>query len=174
MNNAHSNDPNELMAKALRGELSDGQKQVFEQLLRSDEAVRTVFAEEKALQKALDRLPNAPVPSNFTSLVLQAVHAEKPRPARGRGMGWFSFRFARVAAGLATFAAAGLITIHQFRRSEQREIAQSISAFTEVAQVIGASQASPAVLFQDFETIQKLSVPAESELDLDLLVALQK
>jgi hypothetical protein len=87
---------------------------------------------------------------------------------------WFRFRFARVAVGLAAVVAAGFFGLLQYREAEREQIARSVSAFTEVASAIGSEQTPPVAMFQDFEAIQKLSIPQETELDLELLFALQK
>ena len=174
MNDPETNDPEELISRALRGKLTEREKQRFQQRLQGDSAIRARFEEEKALERLLDRAPKLSVPTNFTSLVLQAVRKE-PRPARKLTLAaWFRFRFARVAVGLAAVVAAGFFGLLQYREAEREQIARSVNAFTEVASAIGSEQTPPVAMFQDFEAIQKLSIPQESELDLELLVALQK
>ncbi len=175
MNNPPANDPNDLVTKALRGTLSEEESREFQRRLEQEPELRKSFAEEQNLDRIIERLPNAPLSSNFTSLVLQSIHSEERKPARSTGgWRWTNFRLARVAAGLATFAVAGVLAIKQFRQAEQKEMARTVSAFSEVATAIAPEQTSPATLFQDFDAIQQLSLPAESELDLELLVALQK
>ena len=57
--------------------------------------------------------------------------------------------------------------------SNRQEIARSIASFSQVASAMSPKE-KPALVFRDFEAIQRLAAPADSELDLELLVALQK
>lgn len=171
----HANDPGELIAKALKGELSGAEQRQFEQQLRDDPALRAAVEEEQRLNHLIGRLPNVPISTNFTSLVLRAVRQAERKPAHHEGrFGWPRWGFARVAAGLAAALLVGVIGVQQYRQSQQSQVAQSVSAFTEVASVIGSEGTPPPEVFQDFEAIQRLSIPHEPELDLELLFALQK
>jgi anti-sigma factor RsiW len=174
MNNPRTNELEELISRALRGELSIDEQQRFMRRLREDATLRQRFEEEKALELLLERAPKLPVPTNFTALVLLAVHKEQREPEKRTVAAWFRLRFARVAIGMAVAVAAGFFVLQQYREAERDQMARSVSAFTEVASVIGSEQTPPTAVFQDFEAIQKLSIPAETELDLELLVALQK
>jgi hypothetical protein len=173
MNNPEPSDPNDLIRRALRGMLSEQEQRQFIERLERDASLRRAYDQELGLERLLDALPNAPVSTNFTSLVLEAVRTEERTTPRLPQLGWFRFRFTRVSAGLAVVFVAGLLTLQQYRKVERNEMAQSVSAFSEVASVI-SEETSPAAVFQDFEAIQQLSLPPESELDLDLLFALQK
>lgn len=174
----HANDPGEWVAKALKGELTEAEQRQFQQRLQNEPALRAAFEEEQRLEHLIGRLPNVPVSTNFTSLVLQAVRREERRPARSEGrFGWLPFLrgpFPRVAAGLAAVLLAGVVGVRQYRQSQQTEMARSVSAFTEVASAIGSEETPPPAVFRDFEAIQRLSIPREPELDLELLFALQK
>src|SRR6476659_8125362 len=77
-------DKGDLIAKALRDNLSEAEKNEWEQLLQKDAACRDMFAEEQALDRVLDRLPDVPISSNFTALTVQAAMREA-RPAK---VGW--------------------------------------------------------------------------------------
>ena len=76
-------------------------------------------------------------------------------------------------AGLAVFAVAGGLTVHQYRSVQRREMVRSLESFTDVATTMSPEQ-RPGLVFQDFETIQKYPIPGDNELDMELLVALQK
>ena len=52
-------------------------------------------------------------------------------------------------------------------------MARSVGSFTQVASALSPEQ-KPGLAFEDFEAIQRYSLPSESELDLELLAALQK
>jgi anti-sigma factor RsiW len=174
MNNLPDNEMNEVIRKALRGELTETEKRDFDQRLNLDAALRDEFELEQSLEQLLERLPTVSVSTNFTSLVLQSVQSEAKQLARAQKSWWrLPFPYARLTAGLAIVAAAGFLSIQQYRKSERQEMVRSVTSFTEVASAIG-SEESPNLVFQDFDAIKRYSVPADSELDLELLVALQK
>jgi anti-sigma factor RsiW len=173
MNDPKTNDQEELINRALQGKLSSEEKRQFEQQLQADSLLRQRFDEEQALERLLESAPKLPVPTNFTSLVLQAARREQRRPAKTKSR-WFRFTFARVASGLAVAIVAGFFAVQQYRAAEREQMARSVSAFTEVVSVINPEQTAPGSVLQNFDAIQRLSLPHETELDLDLLVALQK
>lgn len=172
-------DAKELFVKALRGELGDADRTVFNELISSDAALRAEFEQEQALEQLLDRLPAAPVSSNFTALVLQQVEAEKRQKKReGEGtpfsLPFFRSAFARVAAGIVAVAAIGLATVNYYEKAQRQTLAESAQTFTALASAISSDKARPEQVFQDFDAIQRLSFPAQGDVDLELLVALQK
>ena len=146
MNDPGTNDQEELIRRALRGKISEEERTRFERRLREDSALRQQFEEERALERLLERAPKLPVPGNFTALVLQAVRKEQ-RQFQSK-TSWFRFRFARVAVGMAVVVAAGLFGLLQYREAEREQIARSVSAFTEVASVIGSEQTRPGRSFR--------------------------
>ena len=84
---------------------------------------------------------------------------------------------ARVAGGVAVAALAGVVVLQQYRQTQHEEaqraeLAQTVGAFTKAATVIGSGEGSE--VFQNFDAIHRLALPAESELDLELFAALQK
>ena len=172
MNDPKTNDPEELINRALRGKLSAEEQARFEQRLKQDEALRERFEEEKALEGLLDHAPHLPVPSNFTALVLRAVCEDQRKALKSGPRSWWRFSFARVAAGLAIVMAAGFFAIQQYREAEREQMAGSVRSFTQVTSAISSEKTPSTALLQDFEAIQKL--PQEAELDLELLVALQR
>jgi anti-sigma factor RsiW len=172
MNNPDRNDVNELITRALRGQLTDVERAELDRRLQVDHTLRETYDAEAGLEHLLDRVPNIPVSSNFTSLVLQVVRQEQ-RHRAGSATPWRRFRFARLATGLAVVAVAGVLSIQQYRKAERQEMVRSVASFTDMAAVMSPEQ-KPGLVFQDFEAIQRLTVPSESDLDLELLVALQK
>ena len=172
MNKPPTNEMDDLIIRALRGQLTEAEARDFQQRLKDDQALREAYAFELKLEQALEHLPNVPLSTNFTSLVLQKVRAEQPHLIAEQ-RGWLRFRFARLATGLAVATVAGVLSLHHYRRAEQQEMLARVTGFTEVASAFSSEQ-PPNLLLQDFEAIKRLAVPAESELDLELLVALQK
>src|SRR5687767_717743 len=106
MSEPNGNEMNELFTRALRGELSASEKREFDRRLESEPALREAWLLEQSLERALGRLPNIPVSSNFTSLVLQSVRSEQSSSPASRA-GWFRVRFPRLATGLAVVALTG-------------------------------------------------------------------
>ena len=165
----------EIIAQALRGELRGEDLQSFQKCLEQDPALRSAYQKEQALEEVLRALPNVPIGTNFTNRVLEEVRAsEQPTSRVGPGFGPFRFRFVRVATATAAVTLMGALGLQQYRKAQRSQMAQSLSAFTEVASVIGSGDTPPPAMFQDFEAIQKLSLPREPELDMELLLALQK
>ena len=174
MNDLPDNEMNDLIKRALRGELTEAEKSQLDQRLAADSVFRAEFEEEQSLNQALDRLPNIPVSTNFTNLVLKSVRSEtRPAHQEEKSLWRFPLPYLRLAAGLAVVAVGGLFSVNEYRKSQQQEMVRSVASFTGVASAIGSDEA-PNLVFQDFDAIKRYSIPADSELDLELLVALQK
>src|SRR5687768_5436225 len=161
MSEPNGNEISDLLARASRGELSASEMRDFERRLEADPVLREAWLLEQHLQRALNRLPNVPVPTNFTSLVLQSVRPEQPSPQQ-RPSSWLRLRFSRLAAGLAVVGLAGFLTFKQYRKGQHEEMAQSVGSFTQVASALSPEQ-RPGLAFQDFEAIQRYSLPSASE-----------
>ena len=110
------------------------------------------------MNEVLGRLADAPVPSNFTARVLQAVEqaeAAEARTKRGTPF-WRWVRWAPRIAFAAIVLCAGLISYEQIQARQNRE---RIGAVKTVAE-----GPSPEVL-KDYNAIQALSqTPADEEL----------
>ncbi len=122
---------------------------------------------ESNLTQALERLPNAPVSSNFTARVLQAVGLETKRQARGpvpRSLAWLRHGW------LPKTAAASLVVCGVLFAAHRQTIVARARLAHEVAAVSAASAAvsNP----EDFDAIRLLNKPASA--DVDLLAALTK
>jgi anti-sigma factor RsiW len=168
-------EPNDLLWRGLRGELSDEEKNRLESLISSDARLKSEWEEELALNELLAKAPDAPVSTNFTSLVMQAVAKERREAAHKTStFRWLRFGFARVTAGLAVVLVIGLGLHNRYEKSQRTELAAGLRDLTTVASVLDQKHSAVETL-QDFEAIQKLSrVPGSSELDMELLLALQK
>lgn len=126
---------------------------------------------EAQLNRLLGQLPDAPVASNFTAQVLQALDretaAEVRRPSfSDRIQGWFRRPASRIAwavlmAGVLWFG------FQQHQASLRNEMAQGLSVLANVATL-----SDPAVL-QDFETIQRIGHTAPPD-DEELFAVLTK
>ena len=126
--------------------------------------------EEAGLNQLLDQLPDAPVASNFTSLVLQAVKAEENRLSREKrgwpawrvGFGWVS-RLAIAGFSLVL----GVLTFQQYQVARHAELTQFAKSVEKVSHVATL----PTEWLENFETIKHLSQPAVA--DEELLAMLQ-
>ena len=122
---------------------------------------------EARLTEALRQLPDAPVPSNFSARVLQAVDLEEARSARARGWGWdWHWLLPRLAVATAIVLVAGVgLQQHQLAR-HRANVAPGLSRMASVKTV-------PSVdALENLDVIQPMSQPAHSDpellADLDL------
>jgi len=123
---------------------------------------------EARLTAALSRLPNAPVPSNFTTRVLDAIELADAQSARGEQVsGWrWNWRalLPRVALAAALLFFAGLGYQRYSVSLHRTEIAQSLSA-------VASNSPMPSVdALENLDVIQRMgqSVHADTELLADL------
>jgi anti-sigma factor RsiW len=136
--------------------------------LTTDPEAQARYESEAALNEALDSLPNAPVASNFTARVLQAVELQAsrveqvPRPHRiflSRLLRWLP----RTAVAALTIGVA-LLSYQHFREAHRVQMARDAVVVSEVAPL-----SNPTAL-EDFEVIRAISqTPAADEELLKLL-----
>ena len=114
--------------------------------------------DQNDLRKLLSRLPDTPVPSNFTARVMQAVEREESQAARSRGWRWnWHALLPRVAVATVMVAAAGFAFYQHEIYNRRAEIAKSVS-------LVAQSQPLPSVeALQDFYAIQRMSQPAHAD-----------
>lgn len=132
---------------------------------------RQELAEEEALNKWLDALPNAPLSSNFTAQVLAAVAQEQRTADRAKAAApWWTplvVRWRRAVPAFAMVLAVVVFVSLQWRQSaEQTAVAHSMV-------VVSSAAAVPSVdVLKDFDAINRLGQVAPAA-DLELLTALQ-
>jgi len=110
---------------------------------------------ESRLAEILSRLPDVPVPSNFTARVLQAVEREARmagKPQRSRAGWFFRLLVPRLAVAAVILGLAVFTYTHQEHQAARR--AQLVQGVQMVAGV--SSLPSPEIL-QDFDTIRQMS-----------------
>jgi hypothetical protein len=115
---------------------------------------------ETRLSQMLARLPDAPVPSNFTARVLQSVELEESRRSRRWSLGWnWHALLPRIAVTAAVVLFAGL-TFHHYELASQR------NALARNVALVAGSQPLPSVdALKNFDAIQRMSQPrADDEL----------
>lgn len=146
-----------------RRKLTAQEKAVLRAYLSLHAAVRADWEEESGLNEFLAKLPDAPVSSNFTSRVLQAVERETSASAPHRGVfHWIKFSWPRVAVASALLGVA-FFSVSQYRAVKRTQIARDIVTMSQAATV-------PQEWLQDFDAINRLSRPP---VDDALLAALQ-
>ncbi len=161
-----------LIDLARRRVLTDEERARLDQLLAANPAGWPNHADELALTRLLDRLPDAPLASNFSSRVMQAIElAEADVIRASQRRSWLSLRgwMGRLAWSTAAVALS-LTSWAQYRTWQRTEYARSITAISEVAAV-------PSVeMLRDFEVIHtfaRVPTAVEAEADISLLAALQ-
>jgi hypothetical protein len=124
---------------------------------------------EAGLNRVLEELPEAAVPSNFTAHVLQAVARETIAPARARKswwMVWRSFGWApRMAMAVMILGVCGL-SYHEYQVKSRALMAQDVAQFSKV--VLAANPE----LMEDFDSIRRLS-ETQPKADPELLALMQ-
>ena len=108
----------------------------------------------------LSRLPDAPLPSNFTARVLQAIELEEIRRSRWHLPDWNWRVFFPRAAGLTVAVGLAVVVFHQHEMSVQRrELAKSV--------VLVAAQPMPSLdALRNFDAIQRMGQTARPDNDL--------
>jgi hypothetical protein len=121
---------------------------------------------QNELRDLLARLPDAPVPSNFTARVMQAVELEESRRARRWSFNWnWHALLPRIAVTAAVIVFAGLTFHHHELTSQRAALAKNVALVAE-------SQPPPDVdALKNFDAIQRMGQPAHA--DEELLALLQ-
>lgn len=160
-----------LIEASWRRSLTDDEQARLDAWLRTHSEAHNEWEEESALNRLLEQLPEAPVASNFTARVLQAVERESAAGVRRESVfervkQWFWRPAPRVAWALLI---AGLLGFgyHQHQTIVRGEMARGLSVLANVAAL-----SDPAVL-QDFEAIRRLGQSAPGD-DEELYALLQK
>lgn len=131
------------------------------------------WREETALSGLLEKLPDAPLASNFTSQVMRAVAAEQARQARRSPLaawweGWQRSLSPKVAWA-AVALLVGLAAVQEYHYVSRARFARDLAKLPAAA-----VWPAPEVL-QDFDSIQQFSqMPVSATVsDQELLTALE-
>jgi anti-sigma factor RsiW len=148
-----TDDPNynRLRELSWRRKLTDAEEAQLRALLESRPEAQADWDAEATLNAALGRLPDAPVPSNFTARVLQTVEREAAaelRQGERKWQFWRRLRWLPKVAFAAVVLGTGLVSYHQIQAARFAEYAHSVAAVSGVA-----SLPSPEVL-KDFDAIR--------------------
>jgi hypothetical protein len=118
--------------------------------------------EPQELRELLSRLPSAPVSSNFTARVMQAVELEEAQRLRRLNfLAWNWHALLPRAAVAAVMMVAAGFTFYQHEIDNRRfELAQNVALVTQ-------AQPVPSVdALQNFDAIQRMSQPAHADEEL--------
>ncbi len=118
------------------------------------------------LREWLSRLPDAPVASNFTARVMQAIDLEESAAGRERRFFFGSWRLflQRAAAAVIAVSIAGLALQHYRADAQRSELARNIA--------LVADTPMPSVeVLTNFDAIRRMGQPAQPD---DELLALLK
>ena len=119
---------------------------------------------EARLTDALAKMPDAPVPSNFTERVLHAVELDEKRAVHARGWSWnWRSLLPRTAAVATVLLVLGLGIQHHQTEVRRAAVAKSL--------ILVADAKLPSVdALNNFDVIQRMSQP---HADDELLALLQ-
>jgi anti-sigma factor RsiW len=148
-----------------RRKLTEAEAAELRARLAADPDARGDWEAESALSAALDRLPDAPVPSNFTARVMQAVEREAARP---RAWSWhwnWHVLVPRLAVATAVVVVAGL-AVHR-----HAVYAQRVALVKSVARVTGSQPVPSPEALENFDAIRRMSRPQHAD---DELLALMQ
>lgn len=144
---------NELKEKSWRSKLTAAEEAELRTWLLEHPELAEDWQLEANLTQAMERLPDAPLASNFTARVLQAVEREAvaQSPRRVPPRKWFLHSFLPRAAMATAVLGVGLFTYHEHRQHvAERQAVQGVKVVADVS-----SLPSPEVL-QNFDTIRKM------------------
>ncbi len=121
---------------------------------------------EARLSKALARLPDALVASNFTARVMQAVELEESRLSRKWNFRWnWHVLLPRVAVAMALMVFTGLTIRHFEQNTHRAALARSVA-------FVAGNQSLPSVeTLKNFDVIERMSQTQHA--DEELLALLQ-
>ncbi|MGO9003005.1 MAG: hypothetical protein ACLPYM_00590 [Limisphaerales bacterium] len=148
-----------------RRNLTEAEQAEWRAYLAANPDARVDWEMESALNAALTQLPDAPVPSNFTARVLQAVEREAARP---RAWNWrwnWHTLVPRVAFAAAVIAFTGLAFQHHEIYRQRIALARNVALVTG-----GQPMPSPEAL-ENFDAIRRMSQPQHAD---DELLALMQ
>jgi anti-sigma factor RsiW len=120
---------------------------------------------DAALSRALAKLPDAPMPSNFTARVLQAIEREAAtadRAAAKTSPAWWRVLIPRIAVA-SVVVGVGAIAYRHHQTVKQAELADAAKNLVTGA---GAAPLSDLAVLADFETIRSMGQADEGLLAL--------
>ena len=159
-------DPHSQLREASwRRKLTEPEQTMLHAYLAANPDARADWEMESALNTALTRLQDVPVPSNFTARVLEAFDREAAQP-HGWHWSWNWHRLLpRVAFAAVVITFTGLAVRHHEIYSQRTALVRSVALVTE-----GQAVPSPEAL-ENFDAIRRMSRPQHA--DEELLALMQ-
>ncbi len=165
-----TNDPMDKRLRELswRRRLTGPEEAELRTWLSANPEAQADWEAEAGLNESLSRLPDVPVPGNFTARVLQAVEREAVadlRRPQGKWLTWLWLRWLPKAAFAAVIVGVGLLSFHQLQAAHRKKLVESVAAVSAVSSLPGSD------ILRDFDAIRALNpTPAPDE---QLLAVLQ-
>jgi anti-sigma factor RsiW len=150
--------------------LAETEEAQMREHLASHPEVQAEWELELGLNQALDQLPDAPLTSNFTARVLQAVEQEAAAQARasqkGRSSKWLVWNWVPKVATTVVALGSCVFFYHQHQINARTAMANSVVMVSE------AVSASNPELMEDFDAIRQLGDP-KPKADTELLALMK-
>ncbi len=145
--------------------LTEQENSAIEAHFAAHPETRTDWDEEFALAQTLRNVPEVPVSSNFTALVLRVVERESAQPLHDSLTlyDWLKRHWLRSTALASLLVCGGFISAQQYRSVQRMNMAQGVSAVSQAA-------AFPHQWLEDFDAINRFEQPP---VDNELLAALR-
>lgn len=154
-----------LREKAWRRPLTEAEQAELRTWLANHPEAQAEAETDGALSHLLARLPEAPMPSNFTARVLQAIEAEAAIDQRAAGkpsVPWWRVLLPRLA--VATIIVGVGVAVYRHNQTVKRE--ELAGAAGILLTVAGNGPLSDPQVLEDFEVIRRLSQADEGLLAL--------
>jgi hypothetical protein len=158
-------DYNEILKAALHRKLTPNEETWLQAYFATHPGAQAAWDEEMTLNQILERLPDVPLASNFTSQVLQLVERERSQVVPRSEAAWWrpvmSLIWVRkIALGTLVLGLTGF-SYHRYQIHSRNQVAHS---------VIKVSESMPALeMLENFEAIRRL----DRKVDVELLAALR-
>jgi len=157
-------DPTETRMRELswRRKLSAAEQVELRAWLEKHPEAADQWAEEATLNALVERLPDAPVPTNFTSRVMEEIEREAAAAERqhARTPHWWQRVLLPRLAFAAVLVAAGLFVYQRQLTIQQKHVADGLIA------VSGAKDVLPVEVLQDFDSIAELGPRVQPDTEL--------
>jgi hypothetical protein len=166
------NDPeyNELRTASWRRRLTPSEEARVQAHLALYPEAQAQWEEDQVLTRHLQELPDVPVSSNFTSLVMQSIDAEAVcSHGRAAVPSRFTAWLRRLAPRIALAGIVALLAVtgvFEYEHHNRKQFADAMERFVQASNVPGPE------VFEDFDAIKQLQPVAFSK-DEDLLAALR-
>ena len=165
-----ANDPiyNQLRERSWRRRLTGAEEAQLRAWLAAHPEAQADWEAEAGLNAALGRLPDVPVPSNFTTRAVQAAEREAAAGLRQPGWkwwGWPRLRWLPRVALTATVVSTGVVSFLVIQDVQRKNLGEGLAVVSLVSSLPGPD------ILKDFDAI-RASNPTPTA-DEKLLTALQ-